>query len=103
MIDYNFMSHCTQNFMSIWRCNKPGIGRIHGDAVAGGAVGAGRGSSDGKPPRAVRVCKRSSCEVDGRIERHATQRLVMTLHGKRITPRGSIELRDRFGVDQTVM
>jgi enoyl-CoA hydratase len=37
MIDYRFMSRCTQNFMSIWRCHKPVIGRIHGDAVAGGS------------------------------------------------------------------
>ena len=37
MIDYNFMGRCTKNFMSIWRCNKPVIGRIHGDAVAGGS------------------------------------------------------------------
>jgi len=37
MIDYNFMSRCTQNFMSIWRCHKPVIARIHGDAVAGGS------------------------------------------------------------------
>ena len=37
MIDYNFMDRCTQNFMSIWRCNKPVIGRINGDAVAGGS------------------------------------------------------------------
>jgi len=37
MIDYSFMSRCTQNFMSIWRCHKPVIGRIHGDAVAGGS------------------------------------------------------------------
>jgi enoyl-CoA hydratase len=37
MIDYGFMSRCTQNFMSIWRCHKPVIGRIHGDAVAGGS------------------------------------------------------------------
>jgi len=37
MIDYNFMSRCTQNFMSIWRCHKPVIGRVHGDAVAGGS------------------------------------------------------------------
>ena len=37
MIDYRFMSHCTQQFMSIWRCHKPVIGRIHGDAVAGGS------------------------------------------------------------------
>ena len=37
MIDYRFMSHCTRQFMSIWRCYKPVIGRIHGDAVAGGS------------------------------------------------------------------
>jgi len=37
MIDYNFMSRCTQNFMSIWRCHKPVIARIHGDAIAGGS------------------------------------------------------------------
>lgn len=37
MIDYRFMNHCTQQFMSIWRCPKPVIGRLHGDAVAGGS------------------------------------------------------------------
>ncbi|MEJ2587217.1 MAG: crotonase/enoyl-CoA hydratase family protein [Deltaproteobacteria bacterium] len=37
MIDYRFMSRCTQNFMAIWRCHKPVIARIHGDAVAGGS------------------------------------------------------------------
>ena len=38
MIDYSFMSRCTQNFMSIWRCHKPVIARVHGDAIAGGSV-----------------------------------------------------------------
>jgi len=37
MIDYNFMNRCTQNFMTIWRCGKPVIARINGDAVAGGS------------------------------------------------------------------
>ncbi|MGD8739885.1 MAG: crotonase/enoyl-CoA hydratase family protein [Desulfobacterales bacterium] len=37
MIDYKFMSGCTQKFMSIWRCPKPVIARVHGDAVAGGS------------------------------------------------------------------
>lgn len=37
MIDFNFMSRCTHNFMSIWRCHKPVIARVHGDAVAGGS------------------------------------------------------------------
>jgi len=37
MIDYKFMSRCTHNFMSIWRCHKPVIARVNGDAVAGGS------------------------------------------------------------------
>ncbi len=37
MIDYNFMNRCTQNFMTIWRCSKPVIAKINGDAVAGGS------------------------------------------------------------------
>jgi enoyl-CoA hydratase len=37
MIDYRFMQRCTQQFMSIWRCPKPVIARVHGDAVAGGS------------------------------------------------------------------
>ncbi len=36
MIDYKFMSRCTQSFMTIWRCHKLVIARVHGDAVAGG-------------------------------------------------------------------
>jgi enoyl-CoA hydratase len=37
MIDFNFMNRCTQSFMSIWRCHKPVIARVNGDAVAGGS------------------------------------------------------------------
>ena len=37
MIDYKSMGRITQQFMSIWRCSKPVIARIHGDAVAGGS------------------------------------------------------------------
>ncbi len=37
MIDFGFMNKATQQFMSIWRSHKPVIGRIHGDAVAGGS------------------------------------------------------------------
>ncbi len=36
-ISPNCMSRCTHNFMSIWRCHKPVIARVHGDAVAGGS------------------------------------------------------------------
>ena len=37
MIDYQLMSRFTRQFMSIWRCHKPVIARVHGDAVAGGS------------------------------------------------------------------
>jgi len=37
MIDFKFMSRCTQQFMSIWRCHKPVIARLQGDAVAAGS------------------------------------------------------------------
>ena len=37
MIDYRFMSECTRQFMSLWRCHKPVIARVNGDAVAGGS------------------------------------------------------------------
>ena len=37
MLDYRFMSRCTHKFMSIWRCHKPVIARVQGDAVAAGS------------------------------------------------------------------
>ncbi len=37
MLDYRFMSRCTEKFMAIWRCHKPVIARVNGDAVAGGS------------------------------------------------------------------
>ena len=37
MIDYRFMRRCTDSFMSLWRCPKPVIARVNGDAVAGGS------------------------------------------------------------------
>ncbi len=37
MRDYSFMHRCTQAFMSLWRCPKPVIARVHGDAVGGGS------------------------------------------------------------------
>lgn len=36
-LDYRAMWGFTQNFMSLWRCNKPVIAKIHGPAVAGGS------------------------------------------------------------------
>ena len=37
MVDFAFMQRCTQNFMSLWRCTKPVIARVNGDAIAGGS------------------------------------------------------------------
>ena len=37
MLDYQFMRRCTDSFMSLWRCPKPVIARVNGDAVAGGS------------------------------------------------------------------
>lgn len=37
MIDYQFMRRCTDSFMSLWRCPKPVIAKVNGDAVAGGS------------------------------------------------------------------
>lgn len=37
MVDYAYMRKCTDDFMSLWRCTKPTIAKIHGHAVAGGS------------------------------------------------------------------
>ena len=37
MVDYAFMKRNTEDFMSLWRCAKPTIAKVHGAAVAGGS------------------------------------------------------------------
>jgi enoyl-CoA hydratase len=37
MIDYPVMKRFTEDFMSLWRCPKPTIAKVHGAAVAGGS------------------------------------------------------------------
>jgi enoyl-CoA hydratase/carnithine racemase len=37
MVDYAGMKRNTEDFMSLWRCSKPTIAKIHGAAVAGGS------------------------------------------------------------------
>ena len=37
MLDYAFMKRNTDDFMSLWRCAKPTIAKVHGYAVAGGS------------------------------------------------------------------
>ena len=36
-VDYRFMKRCTDAFMSLWRCTKPTVAKVHGYAVAGGS------------------------------------------------------------------
>ncbi|WP_448680823.1 crotonase/enoyl-CoA hydratase family protein [Pseudomonas nicosulfuronedens] len=37
MVDYSFMKRNTEDFMSLWRCSKPTIAKVHGYAAAGGS------------------------------------------------------------------
>jgi enoyl-CoA hydratase len=37
MIDYQYMRQCTDDFMSLWRSNKPTIARVQKYAIAGGS------------------------------------------------------------------
>ncbi|WP_298645318.1 crotonase/enoyl-CoA hydratase family protein [uncultured Tistrella sp.] len=37
MVDYTYMKRNTEDFMSLWRCSKPTIAKVHGAAVAGGS------------------------------------------------------------------
>ena len=37
MVDYTMMKRNTDDFMSLWRCSKPTIAKVHGYAVAGGS------------------------------------------------------------------
>jgi enoyl-CoA hydratase len=37
MTDYAAMKSYTEDFMSLWRCRKPTIAKVHGHAVAGGS------------------------------------------------------------------
>ncbi|WP_442548362.1 crotonase/enoyl-CoA hydratase family protein [Bradyrhizobium ottawaense] len=37
LVDYAVMKKNTENFMSLWKCSKPTIAKIHGAAVAGGS------------------------------------------------------------------
>ena len=37
MVDYQLMKRCTDSFMSLWRCPKPVVAKVNGDAVAGGS------------------------------------------------------------------
>lgn len=37
MVDFGFMYRFTRHYMSLWRCAKPTIAKVHGYAVAGGS------------------------------------------------------------------
>ena len=37
LIDFAMMGQNTQDFMSLWRCSKPTLAKVHGYAVAGGS------------------------------------------------------------------
>ncbi len=37
MVDYTYMKRTTEDLMSLWRCSKPTIAKVHGYAAAGGS------------------------------------------------------------------
>lgn len=37
LVDYAYMKRCTEDYMSLWRCSKPTIAKVHGYAAAGGS------------------------------------------------------------------
>ena len=37
MVDYAYMKRTTEDLMSLWRCSKPTIAKVHGYAAAGGS------------------------------------------------------------------
>ena len=37
MVDYAYMKRTTEDLMSLWRCSKPTIAKVHGFAAAGGS------------------------------------------------------------------
>lgn len=37
LVDYAYMKRNTEDFMSLWKCSKPTIAKIHGACVAGGS------------------------------------------------------------------
>ena len=91
MIDYKIMGRWTQQFMSIWRCPKPVIARVHGDAVAGGVDEPDPGdgiANDGKlhcriffdGPRDPGA--RSQKRVDHSVDRRASVRLLFWHSGR---------------------
>ncbi|MEL6187635.1 MAG: crotonase/enoyl-CoA hydratase family protein [Myxococcota bacterium] len=36
-LDFRFMDFCSQSWLRLWRCHKPTVAVVHGDAVAGGS------------------------------------------------------------------
>ena len=100
MIDYKFMSHCTHQFMSIWRCHKPVIAKVNGHAVAGGSdialcadiIFMAEEAKIGYPPARVWGCPTTAMWVY-RLGAEKAKRMLFTgdlVSGKRAEEMGLI-------------
>ena len=100
MRDYQFMGRCTRNFMAIWRCPKPVIARVHGDAVAGGSdialccdiVVMNKKARIGYPPARVWGCPTTAMWVY-RLGAEKAKRMLFTgalISGKRAAKMGLV-------------
>lgn len=84
-IDYRLMSENTACFMSLWRCLKPVICRVHGHAVAGGSdialcadlVVMAEDARIGYPPARVWGCPTTAMWVY-RVGAERAKRLLLT-------------------------
>ncbi len=85
MIDYQFMRRCSESFMSLWRCPKPVIARVNGDAVAGGSdialcadlIVMDRDARIGYPPARVWGCPTTAMWVY-RLGAERAKRMLFT-------------------------
>ncbi|MGQ0544782.1 MAG: crotonase/enoyl-CoA hydratase family protein [Betaproteobacteria bacterium] len=85
MIDYRMMKRNTDDFMTLWRCFKPTIAKLHGYAVAGGSdialccdfVVMAEDARIGYPPARVRGCPTTAMWVY-RLGAEQAKRMLLT-------------------------
>ncbi len=85
LVDFNMMFANTQDFMSLWRSNKPTIAKVHGAAAAGGSdialccdlVVMAEDASIGYPPARVWGCPTTAMWVY-RLGPEKAKRMLLT-------------------------
>ena len=97
LVDFDMMFANTQDFMSLWRSNKPTIAKVHGAAVAGGSdialacdmVVMAEDARIGYPPARVWGCPTTAIWVY-RLGPEKAKRMLLT--GDLITGRQAVDM-----------